>query len=54
MSMVLYVALFFSFMTFATVVATNMNYTSLAYKGKVINAESFQKLQYNILHYGCY
>lgn len=50
MSMVIYVALFFTFMTFATVLAANMNYTSLAYKGKVINAENFQKLQYNILN----
>ena len=50
MSMVIYVVLFFAFMTFATVMATNMNYTSLSYKAKVINAENFQKLQYNILN----
>jgi len=49
-SIVIYVALFFAFMTFATVMATNMNYTSLSYKGQVINQENFQKLQYNILN----
>lgn len=49
-SIVVYVALFFAFMTFATIMATNMNYTSLSYKGKVINAENFQKLQYNMLN----
>lgn len=50
MSMVIYVALFFAFMTFATIMATNMNYTSLSYKGKIINSENFQKLQYNMLN----
>lgn len=50
MSIVVYVSLFFAFMTFATVMATNMNYTSLSYKGEIINAENFQKLQYNILN----
>ena len=50
LSMVIYVALFFTFMTFATIIATNMNYTSLSYKGKIVNEENFQKLQYNILN----
>ena len=50
MSMVIYVALFFAFMTFATIIATNMNYTSLAAKGKVVNEENLQKLQFNILN----
>ena len=50
LSMVIYVVLFFSFMTFATIIATNTNYTSLSYKGRVINAENFQKLQYNMVN----
>lgn len=50
LSMVIYVALFFAFMSFATIIATNMNYTSLSYKGKVVNEENFQKLQYNVLN----
>lgn len=49
-SIVIYVALFFAFMTFATIISTNMNYTSLSYKGQVINVENFEKLQYNMLN----
>lgn len=49
-SIVIYVALFFAFMTFATIISTNMNYTSLSYKGQVINVENFAKLQYNMLN----
>lgn len=49
MSMVMYVVLFFAFMTFATAMATNMNYAALSQKGEIIVAENFQKLQQNIL-----
>lgn len=49
MSMVMYVVLFFAFMTFATAMATNMNYSALSQKGEIIVAENFQKLQQNIL-----
>ena len=49
-SMVIYVTLFFAFMTFAVGVSANMNYTSLSQKGQVMNVENFQKLQYNMLN----
>lgn len=49
MSMVMYVVLFFAFMTFATAMSTNMNYAALSQKGEVIVAENFQKLQQNVL-----
>jgi hypothetical protein len=50
LSMVIYVALFFAFMTFATVMSTNLNYSSLTYKGKVMNYENFEKLQSNMVN----
>lgn len=50
LSVVIYVVLFFTFMSFATIIATNMNYTSLTYKGRVLNSENFEKLQYNLIN----
>lgn len=49
-SIVVYVALFFGFMTFATIISTNMNYTSLSYKGKILNIENFKKLEQNMIN----
>lgn len=49
-TMVIYVALFFAFMTFASIMSSNMNFTALSNKGKIINEEEFQKLQYNIFN----
>lgn len=49
LSMVIYVALFFAFMSFATIMATNMDYTSLSYKGKVIGYKNFEKWQANMI-----
>ncbi len=48
-SMVLYVALFFAFSTFAISISSNMNYSTLAQKGDVWVNEQFDKLQYNLI-----
>lgn len=49
-SMLIYVVLFFSFSAFAIGMATNMNYRTLTEKGKIINMQQLQKLQYNLLN----
>lgn len=49
-SMVLYVALFFAFSTFAVAMSTNFNYKTLTEKGNMWVNEQFDKLQYNIVH----
>ncbi len=48
-SIVLYVALFFTFSTFAISISSNMNYSTLAQKGDVWVNEQFDKLQYNLI-----
>lgn len=47
MSIVLYVILFFAFISFAISISTNLNYKSLSEKGKVYINEQYDKLQYN-------
>lgn len=49
-SMVLYVVLFFIFMTFAIAMSSNMNYRTLSEKGQILNNEEFEKLQYNLVN----
>lgn len=49
-SMVLYVALFFAFSTFAVAMSTNFNYRTLSEKGNMWVNEQYDKLQYNIIH----
>lgn len=48
-SIVLYVVLFFIFMTFAIAMSSNMNYKTLSEKGEILNTEEFEKLQYNLI-----
>lgn len=48
-SMVLYVVLFFIFMTFAIAMSSNMNYRTLSEKGVILNNKEFEKLQYNLI-----
>lgn len=49
-SIVLYVVLFFIFMTFAIAMSSNINYQTLSEKGEIINNESIDKLQYNLVN----
>lgn len=48
-SMVLYVVLFFIFMTFAIAMSSNLNYKTLTEKGTILNQKDFEKLQYNLV-----
>lgn len=49
-SVVIYVILFFVFTSIAIAVSSNMNYEALNEKGKIINNENLQKLQFNMLN----
>lgn len=48
-SLVLYVALFFTFTVFATALTTNLNHKVLSEKGRIITNENVIKLYSNIL-----
>lgn len=47
-SMILYVVLFFIFISFAISISTNMNYKILTQKGDMYINEEYDKLQYNL------
>lgn len=47
-SMIIYVALFFVFISFAVAISTNMNYKILTEKGTMYANEQYDKLQYNL------
>ncbi|MEG0872574.1 MAG: hypothetical protein RSE00_01130 [Clostridia bacterium] len=48
-SIVIYVALFFSFTVAAIALSMNMNYKTLSEKGNAWVSEQYEKLQYNIV-----
>ncbi|MCX8073986.1 MAG: hypothetical protein N2749_00155 [Clostridia bacterium] len=49
-SIVLYVILFFTFVTFAVAISSNVNYSVLGQKGELYVNEQYSKLQYNLFN----
>lgn len=49
-SIVIYVILFFTFITFAISISSNMNYSVLTQKGELYVNEMYNKLQYNLFN----
>lgn len=49
-SIMVYVALFFTFTSVAIAISSNMNYRTLSQKGEMIVNEEIQKLQFNLFY----